>query len=1268
MKPGKHQDIINMARTNTARAESIVTLNGKAAESALEALKTKAKEYRKEIDAASKAGDDTKVKKLTAELKSTESAMRSVRQQTFDYNSVLKNLNGSSIRDLEKTAKALKNEIKGLTPATKEFTEKSKQLDLVRGRLDQLNGRVRENQNWLSRAGNTFNKYFGLATAAIASITGMSLALRGASDKAAKMDDIYADVMKTTGLLRKEVVGLNEEFKKLNTRTSREELNQLARDAGKLGISGKEDILAFVTAANKINVALREDLGEDAVLNIGKIAEIFKLTKELGIERAYMSIGSAINAIGQGSSAAEQYLVDFTKRVAGPGYQAGLTLQDILGYASALDQSGAQVEMSATAFQNFLMKMYSETATMAEIANMDLKSFSEMLSKDVNGAIIAVLKGLNSKGGFAQMVPLFKEMGGEGARFVSVLSSLGTNINLVTEAQKLSNVEFEKATSLENEYNIKNNTRQAQLDKAKKAFQDQVIILGEKLSPAFLKSTNAGTLFLKVIIATPAWVYKLIAAGGAAILMYKSWNAVIAVWNTLVVASKAASLLLAAGMATLQGNLVRAAAAMKLFNTTISASAVGVIVTAISALGLGIYKVITYQSTLTKAIKTNTAEVDKAKYAAHQLLDVIKNSASGSSEYQEAIAKLQEQYGPYINSLIDEKGVLTDISGARHKINQAIEKTIGLKVKEQAITDVTNKSIEKQANYYEKMVKVLMKQGKLSEDTARIYATSFADGIRAGGDYSTEINKILSKVNRFFEIIPFRNFAREYSDMVSDISAVNKKFQFIAAANDEVLGPPKPEKLKKEFDENEEIINNRNAALLEANKKAFQVALENLDSEEKRKNNLLKESYMKGLISQEEFHAQSNLDTVTFLARRNALYIQYGQDNEDAEGKYLDAMLAQFQKAQDSVNDIFKKSLAKRKKLANDSADKKARTEEITSSKITPITNTSSEDEARIKRFKDLERQAADIKERYQASSWKKRKAAEQKNLDDMLRKNLISQEEYEYSLKEMKIQNALAIAQSINQIVGAMSDFYNTIKDAEFNKLEQQKEKEIALAGNNADKKAAIEEKYEKEKLALQIEYADKDMAIKIIQAISNGALAVTQAWATLPTPAAIIMTAIIAATNAVQVASIVAQRNALKSNLSSGSGTASKSKVSVKGYSDGGFTDKDPSDNTPVGVVHANEWVAPASMVRSNPLVFASLEKERKKKYSIMSPRSNGFASGGYTTDNNKGGDMNQLFLMILAEIRALKDKPWKGYVLTSEINAVRELEDRIKKQGSL
>jgi len=153
----------------------------------------------------------------------------------------------------------------------------------------------------------------------------------------------------------------------------------------------------LLKAANQINVALGEDLGEGAIRNIGKISEVFQKTKELGIEKAFLSIGSSINALGQASTASEEYLVEFTQRLAGAAYQSGMSVQNVLGWASALDQTGNKVEMSATAFQNFLMKMFSETEAFAKMANMSLGDFSSLLQTDVNQAIITVLTAMNQK-------------------------------------------------------------------------------------------------------------------------------------------------------------------------------------------------------------------------------------------------------------------------------------------------------------------------------------------------------------------------------------------------------------------------------------------------------------------------------------------------------------------------------------------------------------------------------------------------------------------------------------------------------------------------------------------------------------------------------------------------------------------------------------------------------------------------------------------------------------------------------------------------------
>ena len=75
----------------------------------------------------------------------------------------------------------------------------------------------------------------------------------------------------------------------METRTSRAALNDLAADAGRLGITAKKDILDFVSAADQINVALGEDLGEGAVKEIGKLAQMFGDADRMGLKQAMLS-------------------------------------------------------------------------------------------------------------------------------------------------------------------------------------------------------------------------------------------------------------------------------------------------------------------------------------------------------------------------------------------------------------------------------------------------------------------------------------------------------------------------------------------------------------------------------------------------------------------------------------------------------------------------------------------------------------------------------------------------------------------------------------------------------------------------------------------------------------------------------------------------------------------------------------------------------------------------------------------------------------------
>lgn len=65
-------------------------------------------------------------------------------------------------------------------------------------------------------------------------------------------------VRKFTGLSAEDVDDLNERMKSIGTRSSMEQLNRLAAAAGMFGLTDKEEILEFVEAADKVNLALSQ--------------------------------------------------------------------------------------------------------------------------------------------------------------------------------------------------------------------------------------------------------------------------------------------------------------------------------------------------------------------------------------------------------------------------------------------------------------------------------------------------------------------------------------------------------------------------------------------------------------------------------------------------------------------------------------------------------------------------------------------------------------------------------------------------------------------------------------------------------------------------------------------------------------------------------------------------------------------------------------------------------------------------------------------------
>ena len=482
---------------------------------------------------------DNEIDKANVDIKETKRQMQLV-------DNTLAHLKTSSVRDLEYSMKVLNQEMRGLDRGSEAFKQMQMQAKQLKTELEAVRAEGQAQQSWIGRTADRFNRMQGVILGAIATISGLTFTVKSCVEKFAAMDDEMTNVRKYTGQTADEVERMNEDFKKMDTRTAREKLNQLAGDAGRLGITATSLVEEFVDGADKINVALGDDLGDEAVSQIGKLAQMFGEDKTKGLRGAMLATGSAVNELAQNSSASAGYLVDFTARVAGVGKQAGFTQAQIMGLASVLDQNMQQDETAATAVQNLLAKMFQDSAKFAKIAVLNVKEFSKTLKEDANGALLQFLAALRSKGGFAQLAPMFEEMKMDGSRATGVLTVLADKLDDIKVAQDLATKSYAEGTSVINEFNTQNESVQAQLDKAKKKFQDLAIELGEKLYPAARLCISSASITVHVlssiidfvikyrttIIALTATIIALTVAETAHIVKLKA----IAIWQNVVLA------------------------------------------------------------------------------------------------------------------------------------------------------------------------------------------------------------------------------------------------------------------------------------------------------------------------------------------------------------------------------------------------------------------------------------------------------------------------------------------------------------------------------------------------------------------------------------------------------------------------------------------------------------------------------------------------------------------------------------------------------------
>lgn len=662
----------------------------------------------------------TLMQQYDKEIDSTNVDIKETKRQMQLVNNTMSNLKTSSIRDLEYSIKALNQQMHGMERGTEQFKQMELKAKQLKAELQAVRAEGVAQESWIKRSADWFNRMQGLALGAVAAISGITFTVKKCVEEYAKMDDEMTNVRKYTGQAAEEVERMNEDFKKMDTRTPRQKLNQLAEDAGRLGITSTAAVEEFVDGADKINVALGDDLGDKAVSQIGKLAQMFGEDKTKGLRGAMLATGSAVNELAQNSSASAGYLVDFTARVAGVGKQAGFTQAQIMGLASVLDQNMQQDETAATAVQNLLAKMFQDSSKFAKIAGLNVKDFAKTLKEDANGALLQFLAAMRAKGGFADLAPMFEEMKMDGSRATGVLTVLADKLDDIKTAQNLANEAYSEGTSVLNEFETQNESVQAQLDKANKKFLDLSIELGQKLYPAARYCISAASLGVRALSTLVDFVkdyWRILIVLTAAIVTYTAVSKakLIAdkaqmVWLNIMILREKAHLVLVGlktsalkTMAIVQMALTReiklTTAAQMLWNKVLLANPI----TAVIAVVAG----------LTAAIVTLSKETSTAEQAQRDYNDAVTDANKQAAEEEASIMRLVSAIQSNTTAESDRKAALEELNG------KLMREHLGNITEEAVRTGQATRQIQSYIDMMKKKIVIDGLQKKLAESIAK---------------------------------------------------------------------------------------------------------------------------------------------------------------------------------------------------------------------------------------------------------------------------------------------------------------------------------------------------------------------------------------------------------------------------------------------------------------------------------------------------------------------------------------------------------------------
>lgn len=642
----------------------------------------------------------------------------------------------ASLEELRQAYKQLEEELKQVNIRSKQFIETQKNMQRIKADIDKVTGAAKKQGGAWSTVLKNLTAYVGLFQ--------VFSMLQGVITSAIKKNFEYSssltDIRKVSGLTSEEINNLSASLAKIETRTSLDDLAKLAYEGAKLGMGkyGSEGLAGFVRAADQINVAIGEEMGEKSLPALSKLVETMGLIPKMGIEKAMLATGSAMFKLSATSTATSGNIVEFAKRLTGVSRTAGITADQLLALGSASDALFLAPEVSATAISKFIVSMQRNHKEIEADLGLQQGIISKMFEagKSIE-AMVMIFERLREKGNMSQMGDIFKPLGSNGQRLITTMVTMAKNVDLLKDHLYEAETAFEEATAVTNEYNMQQTSAVGILDRANNLWEKAFVstegvenvkqlaqiwydMSNEMLNSPLFRGTLSRALALvlgsikSLVYLLPVLVNFFVARGLiAGVTLFVNMGTAIKGVITFV--------------RGLTASLGVAKAAQVAFNNAFKANALGafiaLVMTAVEVIMSLVdaeerakeeaeearRKANAWKSTLTDA----AVEVEKLQDRLRNYKQRLDDSNVSQENKRKLINRLNSEYRQYLTNLGIEIKSVDDLRKNYNKLTTAISQATYYRFQQKAIEEAQDEGLKKKVNAAQGLKDAISNSGNL---------------------------------------------------------------------------------------------------------------------------------------------------------------------------------------------------------------------------------------------------------------------------------------------------------------------------------------------------------------------------------------------------------------------------------------------------------------------------------------------------------------------------------------------------------------------------